>query len=80
MSGDHHVPLKRMVELIRFKRERTINILQDAGVKLFQFGVLLLGDHSGARINVIAIQFMNRTSSNSGLVAQHAASDMGYAH
>lgn len=40
-------------------REKKINIPQEIGVKYYKFGLFLLEDDTGARIQSIAHQFMN---------------------
>ena len=48
-----------MIECIRFRgRERRINIPQEIGVKYYQFGLLLLEDNTGARINTLTHKHM----------------------
>ena len=47
-----------MIECIRFRgRERRINIPQEIGVKYYPFGVLLLEDGTGARINALTHKY-----------------------
>ena len=49
-----------LTECIRFRgREKRINIPQEIGVKYYQFGVLLLEDDTGARINALTHKYMN---------------------
>jgi len=49
-----------LVECIRFQgRKRRINIPQEIGVKYYQFGLLLLEDHNGARIHALALKHRN---------------------
>ena len=48
-----------MMELVRFRgRERRINIPQEIGTKCNEFGILLLEDRTGARIQNIASKHM----------------------
>ena len=48
-----------MIECIRFRgRERRINIPQEIGIKYYQFGLLLLEDDTGARIQVLIHKHM----------------------
>ena len=48
-----------MIECIRFRgRERRINIPQEIGVKYYQFGLLLLEDDTGARIQALTHKHM----------------------
>ena len=49
-----------LIECVRFRgRERRINIPQEIGVKYYQFGLFLLEDDTGARIQSIAHKHMN---------------------
>ena len=49
-----------MMELIRFRgRSRRINIPQEIGTKCYQFGVLLLKDETGARIETVIRKHLN---------------------
>ena len=44
-----------LIECVRFRgRERRINIPQEIGIKYYNFGLLLLEDDTGARIQSIA--------------------------
>ena len=46
-----------MIECIRFRgREKRINIPQEIGVKYNQFGLLLLEDDTGAKIQSMALK------------------------
>ena len=48
-----------MIECIRFQgRERRINIPQEIGIKYYQFGLLLLEDDTGARIQALTHKHM----------------------
>ena len=48
-----------MIECIRFRgRERRINIPQEIGIKYYQFGLLLLEDDTGARIQTLTHKHM----------------------
>ena len=49
-----------LIECVRFRgRERIINILQEIGVKYHDFGLHLLEDDTGARIQSLAHKHMN---------------------
>ena len=49
-----------MIELIRFRgRSRRINIPKEIGTKCYQFGVLLLKDETGARIETVIRKHLN---------------------
>jgi len=49
-----------LIECIRFEgREKTINLPQEIGVKYYQFGILLLEDATGARVQAIAHKHSN---------------------
>ena len=49
-----------MPECVRFRgREKRINIPQEIGVKYYQFGILLLDDTTGARMQAIAHKHSN---------------------
>ena len=49
-----------MIELIRFRgRSRRINIPKEIGTKYNQFGVLLLKDETGARIETVIRKHLN---------------------
>lgn len=48
------------MECIRFRgRERRINIPQEIGTKYSEFGILLLEDATGARVDTIALKHLN---------------------
>ena len=48
------------MECIRFRgRERRINIPQEIGTKYSEFGILLLEDATGARVDAIALKHLN---------------------
>ena len=47
-----------MIELVRFRgRERRINIPQEIGIKFNFFGILLLDDTTGARVEAIVYEY-----------------------
>ena len=49
-----------LMNCVRFQgREKKINIPQEIGVEYYKFGLFLLEDDSGARIQSIAHQYMN---------------------
>ena len=49
-----------LVECIRFQgRERRINIPQEIGINYSEFGILLLEDATGARVEAIAHKHLN---------------------
>ena len=49
-----------MIELIRFRgRNRRINIPKEISTKCYQFGVLLLKDETGARLETIIRKHLN---------------------
>ena len=49
-----------MIELIRFRgRSRRINIPKEISTKYYQFGVLLLKDETGARIETVIHKHLN---------------------
>ena len=49
-----------MMELIRFRgRSRRINVPKEIGIKYYQFGVLLLKDETGARIEAVIHKHLN---------------------
>ena len=51
-----------MIECIRFRgREKRINIPQEIGVKYYLFGLLLLDDDTGAKIQSMALKHNNDT-------------------
>ena len=52
---DHEADRPTLYECIRFQgKEGIINIPQEIGISYHDFGILLLGDRSGARIDAIA--------------------------
>ena len=52
---DDQVDQPTLIECIRFRgRKARINVPQEIGVKYYQFGLLLLEDHNGAKIDSIA--------------------------
>ena len=49
-----------LIECIRFRgREKRINLPQEIGIKYYQFGILLLEDTTGARVQCIAHKHPN---------------------
>ena len=49
-----------MMDCIRFRgREKRINLPQEIGMKYYQFGILLLEDATGARVDAIAHKCSN---------------------
>ena len=49
-----------MIECVRFqRRKKRINIPQEIGIKYFEFGILLLEDATGARVDAIALKHLN---------------------
>ena len=49
-----------MMDLIRFRgRSRRINIPREIGTKCYQFGVLLLKDETGARVETVIRKQLN---------------------
>ena len=43
-----------LIELVTFQgRERTIHVPQEIGIQYIQFGILLLNDPNGARVQII---------------------------
>ena len=49
-----------MIELIKFRgRSRRINVPKEIGTKCYQFGVLLLKDETGARIETVIRKHLN---------------------
>jgi len=60
VSIDDQADRPTLMECIRFRgRERRINIPQEIGVKNYQFGVLLLEDGTGARIDALTHKYMS---------------------
>ena len=49
-----------MIELIRFRgRSRRINVPKEISTKFYQFGILLLKDETGARIEAVIRKHLN---------------------
>ena len=59
VSIDDQADRPNLIECIRFRgRERRINIPQEVGIKYYQFGLLLLEDDTGARIQALTHKHM----------------------
>ena len=77
-SIDDQADRPTLIECIRFRgRERRINIPQEIGVKYYQFGVLLLEDDTGARINALTHKHMNDAEQINMEVLQQWINDKG---
>ena len=54
--------IPNMIELVRFRgRDKRINIPQEIGTNYYQFGMLLLADENGKRVDIIESECRGKT-------------------